>query len=93
MPNGNRNTVKKGQETEEREKRQIRTINRISLAGVILAAIIFLVASIKGISSVGFHMACFSAYMVISAELHEWIIVLYTKKAEKQSMTQKDRYI
>lgn len=83
MPNENRNIVKKGEETEEKEKKQIRNVNKISLLGALAAAIIFLLASIAGVSTAGFHMACFSAFMVITAELYEWIIIFYAKKAEK----------
>lgn len=83
MSRENKNILRKGQETEEKEKKQVRTVNRISLVGVMAAAVIFVVASIAGIATVGFHMACFSAFMVVFAEAHEWVIVLYAKKAEK----------
>ena len=79
----NKNILKRGQETEERERKQLKTINRISLAGVAVAAIIFLTASIAGITTVGFHMACFSTFMVVFVEAYEWIIVFYKKKAER----------
>lgn len=48
-----------------------------------MAAIIFLAASVTGISTVGFHMACFSTFMVVFVEAYEWIIVFYKKKAER----------
>lgn len=37
----NKNILKKGHETEGREKKQLKTINKISLVGVSLAAIVF----------------------------------------------------
>lgn len=90
----NKNILKKGHETEGREKKQLKTINKISLVGVALAAIVFLAASIAGIAAVSFHMACFSTFMVVFVEAYEWIIVLYKKKAERAAYNaDKQKYI
>lgn len=40
-----------------------------------MAAIIFFVASLVGVPTVGFHMTCFSAFMVFYSEAYEWIVL------------------
>jgi len=84
MSRESKKTLKRGEETEEKEKKQIRTVNKIFLVGVLTAAVIFFVASIVGIVTVGFYMSCFSAFMVFLSEAHEWAIVFYAKKADKE---------
>lgn len=83
MSRESKKNLKRGKETEEKETKQIRAVNRISLAGVIIAGIIFLAASIAAIPTIGYHLACFSAFMVVFIETYEWLIVIYKKKAEK----------
>ena len=90
----NKNILKKGQETEKKEKKQIRAINKISLIGVFVAAMVFLIASIAGVETIGFHMACFSIFMVFFVEAYEWIMVFYKKRAEREAYNAgKQKYI